>query len=126
MSWFNRLRNNPAVDYNEDIEEEDLEEGLDFDSPLPSPQRPVHTREGSPQELAHPTLNDNVDEELNQIRQTLQNIGHTPLFRREDPEGEDFCTTTKSDDKEIDPEGEDCDDDFDEEIVEEGLVVGEV
>ena len=78
---------------------------LDFDSPLTSPQRPVHSRQESPQELAYPTLSDNVDEELDQVRQTLQNIGHTPLFRedpetfqnighnplvREDPEGEDM------------------------------------
>jgi hypothetical protein len=54
MSWFNRLRNPPAVNYNEESEEEDLEEGLNFDSPLTSPPRPVHSREGSPQPLAHP------------------------------------------------------------------------
>ena len=83
MSWFDRLRSQATVNYNEDSEEseEDLEEGLNFDSPLASPSRPVQSREGSPQELAHPTLNDNVDEELAQVSQTLLNIGHTPLFR---------------------------------------------
>ena len=85
MSWFDRLRSHATVNYNEDTEEseEDLEEGLNFDSPLASPSRPVQSREGSPQELAHPTLNDNVDEELAQVSQTLLNIGHTPLFRRQ-------------------------------------------
>ena len=46
------------------------------------------TRAGSPQLLAVPQLSDNVDEDLDQVRQTLLNIGHTRLFRvREDPEG---------------------------------------
>ena len=42
-----------------------------------------------------------------------RNTGYTPLIR-EDPEGEDSCSTAKSDD------------DLEEEVVEEGLVVGEV
>ena len=65
-----------------------MEEVLVFDSPLTSPNRPVATRAGSPQDLAYPTLGDNVDEDLDQVRQTLQNIGHTPLFRG-DPEGQE-------------------------------------
>ena len=121
MSWFDRLRSQTAVNYNEESEEEDLEEGLNFDnfeSPLESPSRPVHTREGSPQDLAHPTLNDNVDEELAQVRQTLQNVGHTPLFRgvrtsifRGVPEGEEASSAA-------DPE-------ISEEVEESGLVVQE-
>ena len=40
-------------------------------------------------------LNDNVDEELEQVNQTLRNVGHTHAFRntrpgvRPDPEGND-------------------------------------
>ena len=80
-----RRENIPTVNYAE-VDEEDLEEGLNFDSPLTSPQRPVVTRAGSPATLAYPTLQDNVDEELNLVRQTLQNIGHTPCFRPSTPE----------------------------------------
>ena len=46
-----------------------------------SPARPPVTREGSPPLLAVPQLNDNVDEDLERVAQTLQNVGHTPLFR---------------------------------------------
>ena len=92
------------VNYNKDKSEEDLEEGFNFDSPLTSPRRPVHTREGSPQELAYPTLNDNVDEELDQVRQTLQNIGHTPLFRG-DPEGEEALDDTDQVSEEVEESG---------------------
>ena len=49
------------------------------------------SRAGSPVELAVPTLNDNVDEDLEVVRQTLRNVGHTHTFRgthpRPDPEG---------------------------------------
>ena len=69
------------------------EESSSDDSPLTSPPRPPASRAGSPPILAVPTLNDNVDEELGQVKQTLQNIGHTPLFRqikveKEEPEEE--------------------------------------
>ena len=77
--WSGRTRREvPQVNYrlgNESSEEDD------FNSPLVSPSRPPPTRSGSPAELAIPTLNDNVDEELEQVSQTLKNIGHTPLFR---------------------------------------------
>ena len=58
-----------------------------FSSPLQSPERPPQTRAGSPQLLALPTLGDNVDEELSQVSNTLRNIGHTSLFRKDQPEG---------------------------------------
>ena len=65
----------PQVNYNESSSDSSEDNFL-------SPERPVHTRAGSPVQLAVPHLNDNVDEELNQVRQTLQNLGHTPSFRR--------------------------------------------
>ena len=73
--WGSRRprRDLPEVNYNEDSEEE---------SPLTSPARPPVSRAGSPPLLAVPQLNDNVDEELEQVKRTLQNIGHTPLFRK--------------------------------------------
>ena len=70
-------RNLPKKNYKEESSESD-------DSPLTSPSRPPVSRAGSPPELAIPQLNDNVDEELIQVRNTLRNIGHTPLFRSED------------------------------------------
>ena len=68
-------RNLPQVDYNEDSSSEE--------DNFVSPRRPANTRSGSPQPLAVPTLSDNVDEELEQVSQTLKNIGHTNLFKRE-------------------------------------------
>ena len=64
MWGWGRLRELPQVNYNESSSSDDeLNLPADaFNSPLNSPQQPVHTREGSPQLLAHPTLNDNVDE----------------------------------------------------------------
>ena len=66
--WPGRLRQElPPVNYAEDTdsEEENFEDGLNFE--LASPRVPVHTREGSPQLLAHPTLADNVDEVLEEV-----------------------------------------------------------
>ena len=80
FSWSGRpKRNTPEVNYKEDSDSEE-----DFNSPLNSPP-PVNTRQGSPVLLAIPQLNDNVDEDLEQVSQTLQNIGHTPLFRKKQP-----------------------------------------
>ena len=70
-------RDLPPVDYNEsesEAEEEDFEAGLAFSSPLQSPQRPLPTREGSPQQLQYPTLNDNVDEDLELVQWKLHDI----------------------------------------------------
>ena len=81
--WAGRARHDvPQVNYNESSEDE-------YDSPLVSPARPPPTRAGSPQELAIPTLSDNVDEELDAVRQTLRNVSHTHTFRgsRPEPEG---------------------------------------
>ena len=85
--WAGRARRDvPQVNYNESSSEEE-----DFNSPLVSPSRPPVSRAGSPVELAVPTLNDNVDEDLEVVRQTLRNVGHTHTFRgthpRPDPEG---------------------------------------
>ena len=72
-NYFNRPRRDvPQINYNESSEDED-----DFRSP----ERPPVTRAGSPQLLAIPQLNDNVDEDLEQVNRVLQNVGHTPLFR---------------------------------------------
>ena len=70
--WGRPRRDIPQVDYAEsddddETNDEDFEQGLAFDSPLQSPVRPVPTRAGSPQLLAHPTLNDNVDEVLEDV-----------------------------------------------------------
>ena len=81
------------MNYNESSEEDEN----DYNSPLVSPSRPPVTRAGSPVELAVPTLSDNVDEELEAVRQTLNNVGHTHTFRgtrpvpgdRPEPEGGD-------------------------------------
>ena len=96
--WGARPRRDiPRRNYNESSSESDEEN-------FQSPSRPPVSREGSPQPLAVPTLSDNVDEELAHVNQTLRNIGHTPLFRKKTPED--------------DPEG------VQEEVVEEGVVVG--
>ena len=88
-NYFNRPRRDiPQVNY-ESSEDE-------YDSPLVSPSRPLPTRAGSPVDLAVPTLNDNVDEELEAVSQVLRNVGHTHTYRgthpsaprvRPDPEG---------------------------------------
>ena len=80
--WGRPRRNLPEVDYRDYDSSED-----DFNSPLVSPSRPPQTRAGSPAELAVPTLGDNVDEELEQVRQTLQNVGHSHTFRGTHPAG---------------------------------------
>ena len=70
-------RDLPPVNYTESSSEsgeEDFEAGLAFGSPLQSPQRPLPTREGSPQLLHHPTLNDNVDEDLEEVQWKLHDI----------------------------------------------------
>ena len=68
-------RDLPPVNYSENSsEDENFEDGLVFNSPLQSPQRPLPTREGSPVELAHPTLNDNVDEVLEEVTYHLHDI----------------------------------------------------
>ena len=85
--WLRSRRDLPQV--NDSSEDE-------YDSPLVSPQRPPPTRAGSPALLAVPTLNDNVDEDLEAVAQTLNNVGHNHTFRgtrpevsgdRPDPEG---------------------------------------
>ena len=65
--WGRPKRDIPEVNYAESSEEEDFEDGLNFASPSTTPRQPVHTREGSPVILAHPTLNDNVDEVLEEV-----------------------------------------------------------
>ena len=109
--WGGRARRDiPQVNYRETSSEED-----DFDSPLQSPTRPVNTREGSPAELAVPQLNDNVDEELESVRTTLQNVGHTHTFRNTIPGGAGVRGV-------VVPDGGDI---VGEEVVDEGLVAEE-
>ena len=73
FGWGGRpSRNLPTVDYNEDSSDEDL--------PFVSPKRPSVTRAGSPELLAVPQLSDNVDEDLEQVSQTLKNIGHCSIL----------------------------------------------
>ena len=74
-------RNIPRPNYNDSSSDDDAD--------YKSPSRPPVTRAGSPQELAVPQLNDNVDEELEQVSQTLKNVGHTPLFRSKFEEQEE-------------------------------------
>ena len=73
FGWGRPSRNLPEVDYTENSSSEDE---------FVSPRRPAVTRASSPALLAIPQLNDNVDEELEQVSQTLKNIGHTQLFRK--------------------------------------------
>ena len=88
--WGGRPRRNvPQVNYNQSSDDDD------YDSPLVSPTRPPVTRAGSPAELAVPTLNDNVDDDLAAVSQTLRNVGRSHTFRgtrpstgdRPEPEG---------------------------------------
>ena len=65
-------RDLPPVNYRDESSDEET---------FQSPERPPVTRQGSPQLLAVPQLNDNVDEELEAVAQTLKNVGHTPLFK---------------------------------------------
>ena len=69
--WPRARRDLPEVNYNEDTDEEEFEDGLNFNSPLQSPVRPLPSRAGSPELLAHPTLNDNVDEVLEDVNYKL-------------------------------------------------------
>ena len=69
--WPRARRDLPQVNYNEDTDDEEFEDGLNFNSPLQSPAGPVHTRAGSPVLLAHPTLNDNVDDVLEEVSYAL-------------------------------------------------------
>ena len=74
-NWSKPARDIPKVNYNEDSSSED-------ELPFISPKRPSVTRAGSPPILATPQLQDNVDEDLEQVSQTLKNIGHTKLFKQ--------------------------------------------
>ena len=71
------FRTLPKVNYAEsDSSEEDLESGLNFDSPLQTPQTPLPTREGSPVDHVEggPTLADNVDDTLEEVNYKLGDI----------------------------------------------------
>ena len=78
-------RSLPQVNYKEQSSDEDEENPENF----VSPGRPPVTRAGSPVELAIPHLNDNVDEDLERVSQTLRNVGHTRLFRPQFEEGDE-------------------------------------
>ena len=88
-NWGGRpSRNLSPVNYKEDSSSED-------DLPFISPKRPSVTRAGSPPLLAVPQLNDNVDEDLEKVSQTLKNIGHTKLFKKSPPKFESEEETVK-------------------------------
>ena len=75
--WGRPKRDIPQVNYGESSEsEEDYEEGLNFNSPLVSPRRPLPTRQGSPSEevAGGPTLYDNVDDDLELVQYKLHDI----------------------------------------------------
>ena len=71
--WGRPKRDLPTINYNESSSEEEDNFGLP-DNAFHSPRVPVHTRAGSPQLLAHPTLNDNVDEVLEEVNYHLGDI----------------------------------------------------
>ena len=75
-SWGRPKRDLPQINYNESSEEEEnFQDGLNFDSPLQSPRRPLPTREGSPvTPVGGPTLADNVDEELEEVQWKLHDL----------------------------------------------------
>ena len=71
------FRNLPKVNYADSTSsEEDLETGLNFESPLQSPRRPLPTREGTPTGCVEggPTLADNVDDTLEEANWKLYDI----------------------------------------------------
>ena len=117
-----------------DEDEENFDLPADaFASPLQSPARPaltigpVPTREGSPVLLTHPTLNDNVDEVLEEVQYALHDIAQV----EEDIEEltdllED--TDTKVGDKKVDSKdesGESIDKSETSEIIHEGHIEGD-
>ena len=77
-NWGRPRRDIPQVNYAESTseEEENFADGLVFNSPLTSPQRPLHTREGSPVDTVEggPTLADNVDDTLEEVQYKLHDI----------------------------------------------------
>ena len=114
--WGCPKRDLPPINYAEDSEEssEDYESGLNFNSPLTSPKRPLPSREGSPQLLAHPPLRDNVDEELEEVAWKLHD--HNQV-REEVEELTDLLETT-----DIKPGFIKSEPELGEEIVDEGVV----
>ena len=145
--WGRPRRDLPAVNYAESEEEDSDKEDINlpdnaFSSPLQSPARPVVTRAASPVILAHPTLNDNVDEVLEEVQYKLHDIAQveeeieelTDLFEDTDTKLGDIKVKCESqDDSEVGeevenfgevigrPQGEDCEvplDNDDDSIVE--------
>ena len=75
--WGRPKRDLPPVNYAESNSSEDnFEQGLNFNSPLVSPRRPVVTRQGSPlgDVEGGPTLYDNVDDILEEAQYKLHDI----------------------------------------------------
>ena len=120
-NWGRPRRNLPEVNYaeNSSTDEEDLETGLNFESPLNSPRRPLPTRQGSPSGIVEggPTLADNVDDTLEEVQWKLHDIA---VVREEVEEVTDLL---ESADTKV---GEDPlkDDTFGEIVEESGYVVG--
>ena len=100
--WGRPKRDLPVINYAEsdsESESEDFEAGLNFASPLTTPQRPLPTREGSPTQNVEggPTLADNVDDTLEEAQWKLYDIA---TVREEIEELTDLLVET---DTKVDP-----------------------
>ena len=87
FGWGRPKRDIPQVNYTESSEEsgdENFEDGLEFNSPLVSPRRPLATRAGSPVDTVEggPTLADNVDDELEEVQWKLRDISENRICQR--------------------------------------------
>ena len=83
LDWTRNRRNLPTINYAEDSEEEDLEEGLNFDSPLTSPRRPHQSPSVSPRALLQPDPPP-TEEVLNSVQIKLEEL---PVKSEEVDEG---------------------------------------
>ena len=126
--WGRPKRDLPEINYNENSnssegEEEDYESGLNFNSPLQSPLRPLPSRQGSPVYVeGGPTLYDNVDDTLEEVHDKLLDIA---VVREEVEELtdllEDFDTQVEGvKEKKAEKDSSDT-----EEIVDTGFTAGE-
>ena len=82
FGWGRPRRELPEINYKESSssgsEEEDFQAGLNFESPLQSPRRPLPTREGSPVLVpGGPALAANVNDELEEVQLKLHDIAST-------------------------------------------------
>ena len=128
-NWARPRRDLPEVNYNESSSsEEDLESGLNFDSPFRSPQGqrpqglPLPTRAGSPNlntVEGGPTLADNVDDILEEAQYKLHDIAETRAEVEEITDLLKHADTSLGGDKVLEEH------EVQEEIVDTGLTVGD-